>query len=61
MRSRITDQPNGSLTMEERRQLATLLLKAGYAVVIGKKKTLSGTGKSTTVPYVEYWKDGEGQ
>lgn len=46
---RIYAQNGGSLTRQERLDLATLLVKAGYCVSCGKAKV---AGK--TVDYVEY-------
>ena len=46
---RIYAQNGGSLTRQERLDLATILIKAGYVVSCGKAKV---AGK--TVDYVEY-------
>ena len=47
----ITSSANGKLNEEERLELARLLLKAGYKVVLGKYKS---EGKSTAIPFIEY-------
>lgn len=48
---KITEQKNGKLNEQDRLQLATLLIKAGYVVKIGKEKP---AGKNTSVIYVEF-------
>lgn len=56
-RSRIITQRVGALNSEDRLELARLLIKAGYAVKIGKEKT---AGKpNSTIHFVEYWADNE--
>lgn len=47
---KIMGQKSGSWNESDRLQLATLLIKAGYKVRIGKEKT---TGK-TSIIFVEY-------
>lgn len=50
---KITDQHKGKLNEADRLQLATLLIKAGYSVRIGKEKP---PGKTNYVTFVEFWK-----
>lgn len=47
---KIYEQKNGALTPQDRLQLATLLIKAGYTVRICKEKP---PGKTTNVVYIE--------
>ena len=47
---KIQDQRNGKLNEAERLALATLLIKAGYTVRIGKEKP---AGKQQAAIYVE--------
>lgn len=51
-RQRIFPSKNGTLNAEDRQNLASLLIKAGYSVRIGKDKL-----KSTTVYFVEFWEE----
>ena len=46
----------GKLNDDDRQQLAGYLIKAGYAVRIGKEQK---EGKGKMIYYVEYWKEGE--
>lgn len=55
MKNRIVSNKTVTFNNEDRLQLATLLIKAGYSVRIGKEKT---EGKSTTTTFVEYWEEG---
>lgn len=48
---KIIEQRNGKLNEQDRLQLATLLIKAGYSVKIGKDKI---PGKTTNIIYVEF-------
>jgi hypothetical protein len=48
---KITAQKGAIVNMEDRLALASLLLKHGYTVRIGKEKA---DGKSTTTTYIAY-------
>ena len=56
MRQRIYSFKINSLNETDRLNLATLLIKAGYAVKISKAK-LNNSNSYTY--YVEYWEDSE--
>lgn len=51
-RQRIYPSKNGTFNAEDRQALASLLIKAGYSVRIGKDKP-----KNTTVYFVEFWEE----
>lgn len=46
----------GKMNDDDRQAIATLLIKAGYAVRIGKEQP---GGKGKTIYFVEYWKEGD--
>ena len=50
MKNRIVSNKTLTFNNEDRLALATLLVKAGYSVRIGKEKT---EGKSTTITFIE--------
>lgn len=51
-RQRIYPSKNGTFNAEDRQNLASLLIKAGYSVRIGKDKQ-----KNTSVYFVEFWEE----
>lgn len=55
MKNRIVSNKTITFNNEDRLALATLLVKAGYSVRIGKEKS---EGKSTTITFIEYWEEG---
>ena len=55
-RQRIYSAKNMSLNEQERLDLSRLLVKAGYAVKIGREKQ-EGKANAPYVYFVEYWED----
>lgn len=51
-KNRIYSQKNNALSANDRLAIAQLLIKAGYAVKIGREKK---DNSSTYVYFVEYW------
>lgn len=51
-KQRIYTQKGSTVTQADKIELATLLIKMGYTVRLGKEK--SGNGRGTTT-FVEYW------
>jgi len=58
MSYKIYSQKNGQLNEQDRQAIATLLIKAGYMVRIGKEKP-EGKQNAAHVHYVELFADGE--
>lgn len=61
-RGRIVSIRKGSVQWndDDRCQLASLLVRAGYSVRIGREPIENGTGKNVKQEYfVEYWKEEE--
>lgn len=54
MKNRIYSIKNNALNENDRLQLATFLIKAGYSVRIGREKKANS---SANVYFVEYWEE----
>ncbi len=58
-KQRIYSVKTNSLNDQDRLDIARLLIKAGYAVRIGKEKKDSANKNAANIKFIEYWEEND--